>query len=118
MYTKKQIDEIAAANLLNTSIVSVFCGRINDTGVDAVDIMRYANNIYSSNPYVETLWAGCQRTRDIIDAEECGTDIITVPEGPLKKMVRIGNDIHNFSIRTSVDFFNDGASMFIKNQDG
>jgi transaldolase len=114
VYTKEQIDEIARAELDYTSIVSVFCGRINDTGVNAIDIMRYANETYSDNPNVETLWAGCQRTRDIIDADECGTDIITVPEGPLKKMVRIGNDIHNFSVRTSVDFFNDGANMFIK----
>ena len=93
--------------------MSVFCGRINDTGIDAVDIMTHANSTYSDNPHVETLWAGCQRARDIIDADRCGTDIITVPAEPLKKMVRFGNDIHNFSVRTSVDFFNDGADMFI-----
>ena len=113
VYTKKQIEEIAAGMLLDTSIVSVFCGRINDTGTDAVEIMTHANDTFGTNPHVETLWAGCQRTRDILDAQSCGTDIITVPEGPLKKMVRLGNDIHNFSVRTSVDFFNDGANMFI-----
>ena len=113
VYTKKQIDEIASAALKNTSIVSVFCGRINDTGVNAVDIMKHANSAYSDSPHIETLWAGCQRARDIIYADSCGTDIITVPEEPLKKMVRFGNDIHNFSVRTSVDFFNDGADMFI-----
>jgi len=113
VYTKEQIDEIARADLVNTSIVSVFCGRINDTGVDAIEIMSYANQAFAHAPHIETLWAGCQRTRDILDAEVCGTDIITVPEEPLKKMVRIGDDIHNFSVRTSVDFFNDGAEMFI-----
>jgi len=113
VYTQEQINELVEAELDHTSIVSVFCGRINDTGVNAIDIMSYANNRFGDNPNVETLWAGCQRTRDIIDADECGTDIITVPEGPLKKMVRIGDDIHNFSVRTSVDFFNDGADMFI-----
>jgi len=118
VYTKAQIDELVEANLSHTSIVSVFCGRINDTGINAIDIMRYANESFASNSHVETLWAGCQRTRDIIDAEECGTDIITVPAAPLKKMVRIGNDIHNFSVRTSVDFFNDGADVFIKYGDG
>ena len=113
VYTKQQIDEIYDAAPRGVTIVSVFCGRINDTGHDAIDIMSYANQRYSNMPNVETLWAGCQRTRDILDAAACGTDIITVPEGPLKKMVRIGNDIHNFSIRTSVDFFNDGAEMFM-----
>ena len=113
VYTKEQIDELAEAKLSGPSIVSVFCGRINDTGVDAIDIMSYANQMFRHMDNVETLWAGCQRTRDILDADACGTDIITVPEGPLKKMVRIGDDIHNFSVRTSVDFFNDGAEMFI-----
>lgn len=113
VYTKKQIDEIVAADLKNTSIVSVFCGRINDTGTDAIEIMSYTNDCFRDKANIETLWAGCQRTRDILDAAACGTDIITVPEGPLKKMVRIGNDIHNFSVRTSIDFFNDGSEMFI-----
>ena len=113
VYTKAQIDEIAKADLKNTSIVSVFCGRINDTGIDAMRIMSHANRTFSEKKNIQTLWAGCQRTRDILDAELCGTDIITVPEGPLKKMVRIGNDIHNFSIRTSIDFFNDGSEMYI-----
>ncbi len=113
VYTEEQLDEIAAANLENTSIVSVFCGRINDTGVNAIETMSYANELFRNSPNIETLWAGCQRTRDIIDAANCGTDIITVPEEPLKKMVRIGNDVHNFSVRTSVDFFNDGSEMFI-----
>ena len=96
--------KLLGQNLIIHLLYLFFAGRINDTGVNAIDIMRYANETYSDNPNVETLWAGCQRTRDIIDADECGTDIITVPEGPLKKMVRIGNDIHNFSVRTSVDF--------------
>ena len=113
VYTKEQIDEIAAACLKNTSIVSIFCGRINDTGAAAVDIMTHANESFSECPHIETLWAGCQRARDILDADACGTDIITVPEEPLKKTARFGQDIHNFSVRTSVDFFNDGAEMFI-----
>ena len=113
VYTKDQIDEICMAKLSGPSIVSVFCGRINDTGVDAMDIMSYANKAYSNSPNIETLWDGCQRTRDILDADSIGTDIITVPEGPLKKMERIGNDIHEFSVTTSADFFEDGRSMFI-----
>lgn len=113
VYTKQQIDEIHEADLAGPSIVSVFCGRINDTGVDALDIMSHANTTFSSKPNIETLWAGCQRTRDILDADSIGTDIITVPEGPLKKMERIGNDIHEFSVLTSSDFFEDGRSMFI-----
>jgi len=113
VYTKEQIDEIYSHNIDSTLIVSVFCGRINDTGTNALDIMSYANDKFKDCSNIETLWAGCQRVRDIIDAEECGTDIITVPESVLKKIVRVGRDIHNFSVITSVDFFNDGAEMYI-----
>jgi len=113
VYTKKQIREIYDANLTGPLIVSVFCGRINDTGVDALDIMSCANVFFSENENIETLWAGCQRTRDILDADKIGTDIITVPEGPLVKMNRIGLCTEKFSIKTSSDFFSDGADMFI-----
>jgi len=113
VYTKEQIDQIYEAGLQGPSIVSVFCGRINDTGVDAMDIMSYANQKYSNCDNIETLWAGCQRTRDILDADSIGTDIITVPEGPLKKMNRIGWSIKEFSTKTSADFFADGIGMFI-----
>ena len=113
VYTKEQINEIAQAQLSGPSIVSVFCGRINDTGVNALDIMLHANNAFSDCDNIETLWAGCQRTRDILDANLIGTDIITVPEGPLKKMNRIGLSNYEFSKQTSTDFFADGAEMFI-----
>ena len=114
VYTKKQIDELVEAGLDHTSIVSVFCGRINDTGVNAIDIMRYANESFSDNPNVETLWAGCQRTRDIIDADECGTDIITLPPNLLSAMKDIGTDLDDFSLDTVKMFFKDSVAAGFK----
>ena len=115
VYTKEQISEIRDANIKNKQnmIVSVFCGRINDTGTDALSIIRFANQTFRDDESKKTLWAGCQRVRDILDAEECGTDIITVPESFLTKMERIGCDNLEFSVKTSRDFFNDGSDMFI-----
>lgn len=113
VYTKQQIDNIKSLNLKNPLIVSVFCGRIGDTGADPIDIMSYANNSFVDNDNIETLWAGCQRAKDILDAEKIGTDIITVPEDPLKKMDRVGIDLHDFSVKTSKDFFADGKEMYI-----
>jgi transaldolase len=115
VYTKEQIKEIYNANIKNikTLIVSVFCGRINDTGADAIGIIKFANSLFENDATKETLWAGCQRVRDILDAEKCGTDIITVPEDFLKKINRVGLDLHNFSVKTSTDFFADGSEMYI-----
>jgi len=114
VYTREQVDEIYKARLSGDSIVSIFCGRINDTGTDAMEIMSYTNERFVSDSHIKTLWAGCQRVRDILDAESSGTSIITVPSEVLTKMTRTGNNIHNFSIRTSVDFFNDGAEMYME----
>jgi transaldolase len=114
VYTKDQIDELSFLNEVNhTVIVSIFCGRIGDTGHDAFDIMEYAVSRFRNNKNVKTLWAGCQRVCDILSAEKSGTDIITVPEGVLKKADRLGKSLHDFSLKTSYDFYMDGSELFL-----
>ena len=112
VYTKDQIDELSFLNETDsTTIVSIFCGRIGDTGHQPLDIMDYAVSRFRNNDYVKTLWAGCQRVHDIILADEAGCDIITVPEGVLKKVDRLGKSLHDFSLSTSYDFYMDGSEL-------
>ena len=65
-------------------------------------IMRFQD--FRSNDNVKILWAGCQRVYDVQVAAKSGCDIITVPEGVLKKMGRLGTSLHDFSLKTSYDF--------------
>ena len=114
VYTKDQIDELSFLNNVNRStIVSIFCGRIGDTGCDSLDIMEYAVSRFRNNGDVMTLWAGCQRVYDILLADKVGCDIITVPEGVLKKIDRLGKSLHEFSLKTSYDFYMDGSELVL-----
>jgi transaldolase len=92
-------------------IVSIFCGRIGDTGYDPLDIVDYAVSRFRNNDNIKILWAGCQRVYDIVVAEKSGCDIITVPEGVLKKINRIGTPLQDFSTKTSYDFHMDGQGL-------
>tara|TARA_R110000824_G_scaffold92096_1_gene223658 strand:- start:316 stop:1020 length:705 start_codon:yes stop_codon:yes gene_type:complete len=114
VYTKSQIDELSFLNNAERpTIVSIFCGRIGDTGHDPLDIVSYAVSRFRNNDNVRILWAGCQRVCDIINAQESGCDIITVPEGVLKKVDRIGMSLADFSLKTSIGFYNDGVDLVL-----
>jgi transaldolase len=90
------------------SIVSVFAGRIADTGVDPVPVMRDAKAIVSAKPSIELLWASPRELYNIYDAEEAGADIITVSHDILKKLGKIGFDHHELSLETVKMFYDDG----------
>ena len=114
VYTKDQIDELEFLNDTTIpTIVSLFCGRIGDTGHDPMDIVNYAVSKFRNNDNVKILWAGCQRVYDILAADRSHCDIITVPEGVLKKINRLGTELHSFSIKTSYDFFVDGEELVL-----
>jgi len=66
------------------SIVSVFAGRIADTGVDPMPIMKNAVNILKANPKAELLWASTRELLNLIQAESCGCHIITITNDILK----------------------------------
>ncbi len=115
VYTKDQIDDLDFLNMADKkTIVSIFCGRIGDTGADPFDIVNYAVSKFRNNDNVKILWAGCQRVLDILHAEKSGSDIITVPKGVYDKMNRIGVSLHDFSVKTSYDFHMDGSQLILK----
>ena len=91
-------------------IVSVFAGRIADTGIDPVPFMtRYATWI-EPLPGTELLWASPRETLNIIQAGECGCDIITVTPDLLQKLRLIGKDLEQYSRETVKMFYEDGLS--------
>ncbi len=71
------------------SVVSVFAGRIADTGVDPQPIMRASRALLAKLPKAELLWASCREVLNIFQAEDCGCHIITVPNDILKKAMKM-----------------------------
>lgn len=107
VFTMKQIEDLSDALNLNTySIVSVFAGRIADTGVDPIPMMKQAKSILNKSN-IDLLWASPREILNIFQAEECGTDIITLTIDMLNKLENIGKSLNEFSLETVQMFYND-----------
>lgn len=107
--TLAQVEEVAAALAPDVpAIVSVFAGRIADTGVDPVPLMRRAKDLLSDRPRAELLWASPRELLNVFHAEESGCDIITATTDVLKKISLVGKDLAEYSLET-VKMFHDDA---------
>jgi len=90
------------------SCVSVFAGRIADTGRDPVPIMSECVEILKAAPQAELIWASPRELLNIIQADAIGCHIITVTNDILKKLPLIGKDLADYSLDTVKMFFDDG----------
>ncbi len=87
--------------------VSVFAGRIADTGLDPVPIMGGAVEILKSRPKSELIWASPRELLNIFHADSCGCHIITVTPDILKKLSLVGKDQLQYSLETAQMFLSD-----------
>ena len=109
--TVEQVKTVAKALSPTTqSIVSVFAGRIADTGVDPMPIMKESVKILKSNPKAELLWASTRELLNLIQAESCGCHIITITNDILKKVPLVGKDLNQLSLETVQMFYTDAQS--------
>lgn len=91
------------------AFVSVFAGRIADTGLDPVPIMSAAAEIVSMHSNIELIWASPRELLNIFQANEAGCHIITVPDNILSKLESVGKDLTDFSLETVAMFHNDAT---------
>ena len=106
--TIEQVREVALNLSPDTpSIISVFAGRIADTGIDPMPVMRECLEILSDNPKAELLWASPRELLNIIQADEVGCHIITATNDVLRKLALVGKDLSEYSLETVKMFYND-----------
>ena len=106
--TLKQVEEVAAAlNPKVPAIVSVFAGRIADTGRDPVPYMKESLKILKPLPLAELLWASPREILNLVQADEIGCHIITVTPAVLSKAGGLGRDLAELSLDTVRMFYND-----------
>ena len=96
------------------AILSVFAGRIADTGIDPTDIMKQSIEISRSKNKSEVLWASTRETLNIFQAEEIGCQIITVPHTLLNKLDNLEKNLEDFSLETVKGFYSDAVSAGFK----
>jgi transaldolase len=107
------LDQVrAAADALTggaPAFISVFAGRIADTGRDPIPDMAAAVQVVSNHSNVELIWASPRELLNIFQANDAGCHIITVPETILAKLHVVGKDLHDYSLDTVVMFHDDAA---------
>lgn len=91
------------------AFISVFAGRVADTGRDPLPIMRESLSILRARPATELIWASPRELLNIMQADEMGCDIITVTSDILNKLSNVGKDLDEFSLDTVKMFRNDAV---------
>ncbi len=89
------------------AIISIFAGRIADTGLDPVPVMREAVQIVRTLPLAQVLWASPREVLNVYQAEECGCHIVTATKDLLAKLPLFGKDLTEYSRETVRMFFDD-----------
>lgn len=109
--TLAHVSAVAEALAPNTpAIVSVFAGRVADTGVDPVPHMKACLEILTARPKAELLWASPRELLNIFQADEIGCHIITVTNDVLAKLNLVGRDLTDYSRETVQMFYRDAAA--------
>lgn len=108
--TLSQVREIAAALAGGPpAFVSVFAGRIADTGRDPVPLMAAAVELLRPYPNEQMIWASPREVLNLFHADAVGCDVITMTNDLLKKLTLVGKDLSDFSLET-VQMFHDDAA--------
>lgn len=108
IFTVDQVKKVVdAVNENSKTIVSVFAGRIADTGVDPMDIMRQSEELCHSKKGIQLLWASCREVLNVVQADEVGCDIITAQNSIINKLGNLGKDLEEASLDTVKTFIKD-----------
>ena len=110
----KQIEMILPDIKETESILSIFAGRLYDSGIDAKIKMDEINRYVHDNSNCQTLWASTRMVYDYKQAAEVNTDIITMQIDHLKKMKLFNLDSKDYSIKTVKQFFDDATESGFK----
>jgi transaldolase len=113
--TLDQVRTVAGAlDAKARSIVSVFAGRIADTGVDPMPIMAESAKLLAHLPKAELLWASSREFLNVMQAEQCGCHIITATPDIVSKLPLLGKDLRQYSLETVKAFYEDARASGFK----
>jgi transaldolase len=115
IFTMAQVEAvIAAVKDAAPTFVSVFAGRIADSGIDPVPLMAKVVEKLKSAPNTELIWASPREVLNILQADEIGCHVITVTNDLINKLSLLGKDQAVYSLETVKMFYNDGSAAGYK----
>jgi transaldolase len=111
LLTLEQVERVTERLAPQTpAIVSVFAGRIADTGVDPMPIMKKAVQVLKGRPKAELIWASPRELLNVFQADAVGCHIITATNDILKKLPLVGKDLGKYSLETVEMFYKDAKA--------
>jgi transaldolase len=115
VFTYEQAKEVLSVlNKNSEAYISIFAGRIADTGRDPAKIIKECVAASKKFKKVSILWASCREIYNIFEADKAGCHIITVPHTILKKFSIIGKNLEKYSVETARDFYLDSKDIIFK----
>lgn len=111
LFTIEQISSVLPMlNPAQPAILSVFAGRIADTGRDPLPMLRAARAMLYNFPKVELLWASPREVFNLFQAQDAGCHIITMPPDLIDKLAHLGKDLDAFALETIESFYRDAEA--------
>jgi len=108
IFTLEQVKDVCLSlNVGTPAVISVFAGRVADTGIDPIPHMINCKKIVGAFEGFELLWASPREVLNVYQAEECGCEIITATPDILSKLKLAGKPLEQFSLETVQMFYND-----------
>ena len=108
LLTLEQVERVTERLAAETpAIISVFAGRIADTGVDPLPVMKKSVEIMRAKPKSELIWASPRELLNVFQADAVGCHIITATNDILKKLSLVGKDLDQYSLETVEMFYDD-----------
>jgi transaldolase len=113
--SQKQVEETATVLRKETpAIISVFAGRVADTGRDPVPLMRECAALLKTQPQTELLWASSRELWNIFQANDAGCHIITVTPDLIAKLKLVDKNLEEYSLETVQMFYKDACAASLK----
>jgi transaldolase len=111
LMTLEQVESVSAClEDAPAGYVSLFAGRIADTGRDPVPYIRRSVEILKAYPHLELIWASPREVLNVFQADEAGCHVITATNDILKKLSLVGKDLEEFSLETVKMFYDDAEA--------
>lgn len=108
---KQALPVIEIMEQAENGFVSIFCGRIADTGRDPVQLMTKLVYMKEDiSPHIKLIWASAREVYNVVQADQCGCDIITIGMDLFKKLPMLGTDLEEMSLNTVKQFFIDATN--------
>ena len=111
VFTAVQVGHVVAA-LADAApgYISLFAGRVADTGRDPCPVVEEALRMMEAHPHLELIWASPREIFNVVQADAIGCHVITLTGGLLKKLALLGKDLDAFSLETVKMFHDDARS--------